>query len=82
MDELIEAIHDLRAIQKEIGHHGVKDPLNGFIPESQAMEILERGSTWFWQKRKSQELIGIKAAGRWYYRLTEIQNFIKNGNNN
>ena len=56
-----------------------KNALGDFISEKQAKEILSKGTTWFWNKRKSGELTGRKAGNQWYYRKSDIQRFIENG---
>jgi len=68
-DELIQAVKDLRQMQAEIERGADSSALGDYIPEDRAMEMLKRGKTWFFNKRKSGELPGKKAAGRWYYRL-------------
>ena len=60
-----------------------KNALGDFISEKQAKEILSKGTTWFWNKRKSGELTGRKAGNQWYYRKSDnIQRFIENGKSN
>jgi hypothetical protein len=77
-DELIQAVKELKQIQDEIGKGITSSALGDFIPEETAMELLGRGKTWFFNKRKSGELPGKKAAGRWYYRKDDILKYIQN----
>ncbi|NVO11643.1 MAG: hypothetical protein HXX16_16900 [Bacteroidales bacterium] len=56
-----------------------KNPLGDYMPEKRAKEVLSKQSTWFWNKRKSGELVGRKAGNQWYYRVSDIQKFIENG---
>ena len=79
LDELIQAIRDIRNIQEELAASGNKEMLGDYISEEVAMKLLNRGKTWFWAKRKSSELPGKKAAGRWYYSKRSINKFISNG---
>jgi len=79
LDELIQAIRDLKILQEEIGKGGSSDALGDFIPEDKAMELLDRGKTWFFNRRKSGELPSKKAAGRWYYKKEDILKYIQNG---
>ena len=79
LDELIQAVKDLRLMRQELEQKDGSGTLGDYIPEERAMEIMGRGKTWFWNKRKSGELIGKKAAGRWYYSLDELKKLINNG---
>jgi hypothetical protein len=79
LDELIQAIRDIKGIQEEIGKGVNSSALGDYIPEDRAMELLGRGKTWFFNKRKSGELPGKKAAGRWYYRNQDIIKYIEDG---
>jgi hypothetical protein len=56
-----------------------RNVLGDYISEKQAKELLSKGTTWFWNKRKSGELTGRKAGNQWYYRKSDIQCFIENG---
>ncbi|KPK82814.1 MAG: hypothetical protein AMS27_13925 [Bacteroides sp. SM23_62_1] len=79
LDELIQAVRDLKRLQEEIGKGANSEALGDYIPEDRAMELLGRGKTWFFNRRKSGELPGKKAAGRWYYKIADIQKYIENG---
>ncbi|MEX0980686.1 MAG: helix-turn-helix domain-containing protein [Bacteroidales bacterium] len=79
MDELLEAIQDLRALRTELGNGSREETLGDYIPEEKAMELLQRGKTWFWNMRKNKKLAGKKAGNRWYYRLETIKKFVENG---
>lgn len=81
LDELIQAIQDIRQVQVMLEGSNRKEAMGDWIPEEDAMELLGRGKTWFWDKRKTGELPGKKAAGRWYYKLSEINKYIENGTN-
>jgi len=43
-----------------------------YIPESEAKDILGKGSTWFWQKRTQGELAFSKVGNRIFYRKEDI----------
>ena len=77
LDELIQAIQDIRRIQAMLEKSSNSDALGDFIPEEDAMKLLGRGKTWFWMKRKSSELPGKKAAGRWYYNKNDLKKYIE-----
>ena len=77
LDELIEAVRDLKRIHDMNNGDIPQDILGDFICEEEAMKILQRGKTWFYNKRKSGDLPGKKAAGRWYYKKKDITNYIK-----
>lgn len=79
LDELIEAVKAIKHLQDELNKKDETDALGDFIEEKRAMELLKRGKTWFWEKRKTGELPGKKAAGRWYYRKEDIKKLIIDG---
>jgi hypothetical protein len=47
-----------------------------WITEQEAMDLLKRSKTWFHYKRKDGTLPGSKAGNRWYYKRTELEQFI------
>jgi len=49
-----------------------------FITESQAKEILQKKSTWFWQMRKNGLLPFRKIGKSIYYSKTEINQLLEN----
>lgn len=78
-----QLITKLDAIESCIGGNKLKNnPISDYITEKEAKEILGKGTTWFWNKRKSQELNGKKSGNVWYYKVREIQKFIENGQSN
>ena len=79
IDDLIKAVKDIRSLQEKLSSSDNKEILGDFISEEEAMLLLNRGKTWFWQKRNSGELPGKKAAGRWYYSKRAINQFISHG---
>jgi hypothetical protein len=48
--------------------------LKDFVTEKQAMEILNKKSTWFWQMRKSGKLKSSKIGQTNYYPIEDILN--------
>ena len=76
LDDIIRAVKDLTGIQERLKSGDDEKTLGDYLPENKAMELLDRGKTWFWNKRKSGELLGKKAAGRWYYKKTDITKYI------
>lgn len=77
MDELLRKVDNLNNLFSN--NKPEKNALGDNIPEKQAKELLGKGTTWFWNKRKSGELSGRKAGNQWYYKRSEILNFIENG---
>ena len=78
MDELMQKIDKLTAALLK-SEHSDKSLLGDRIPENEAKALLNKGSTWFWNKRKSGELDSRKFGGKHYYSKTQIQNLIENG---
>lgn len=82
LDELIAAVKSIKKFQENLEKEEKNiRPLGDYIDEDHAMELLKRGKTWFWNKRKSGELPGKKAAGRWYYNIADIKTYIQNDGN-
>lgn len=53
--------------------------LGKYIPQSEAMKILNRKTTWFHLKRKSGELVAKKSANQWWYRREDLENYVSKG---
>jgi hypothetical protein len=78
LDEIKTALNDIKGcISNKNGNKS--NTLGGYIREREAQELLNRKTTWFWQKRKSGQLKGKKAGNQWYYKEEDIIGFIKNG---
>ncbi len=77
MEELMQKVDKLTEAHTNSNHD--KDVLGEYITEKEAKELLSKGTTWFWNKRQSSELVGRKAGNQWYYRKSEILKFIENG---
>lgn len=77
MDELFEKVERLNeAISMVKTDKGV---LGDYITEQEAKQLLSKATTWFWNKRQSEELVGRKAGNKWYYKRSDILKFIENG---
>ncbi len=79
-EEVEEIRNTLRDIKGQLlaNKSKVKE-LGDYISEKEAQELLNRKTTWFWQKRKSGELSGKKAGNQWFYLKEEIIRFIDSG---
>ena len=53
--------------------------LGEYVPQVVAMKILSRKTTWFHMKRKSGEISAIKSANQWWYRRSDLEDFVKRG---
>lgn len=77
MDELMKR---LGKIEKMLEDSKSRDgPLGNYITEKDAMKLLDKGTTWFWNQRKAGTLKGKKAGNCWYYQYSDIILFIDNG---
>jgi hypothetical protein len=54
--------------------------LDGYISEKQAMQIINKKSTWFWQMRKNGEIPYKKIGKTIYYSRIDLESLLKNGN--
>jgi hypothetical protein len=68
--DLVPSIEMSKRQEKSVGEH---------IPQSEAMRILNRKTTWFYLKRKSGELPAKKSGNQWWYLKEDIEAFVKNG---
>ena len=50
-----------------------------YIPETTAKEMIGKGTTWFWQMRKSGQLKFKKVGSKIYYVIQDIENLIEGG---
>ena len=53
--------------------------LGEYVSQAVAMKILNRKTTWFHLKRKSGELSAIKSANQWWYKRSDLEDYVKNG---
>ena len=53
--------------------------LGEYVSQYEAMKMLNRKTTWFHNKRKSGELPAKKSANQWWYKKSDLENFINNG---
>ena len=51
--------------------------LNGYVTEKQAIEIVGKKTTWFWQMRKSGRLSFKKIGQTIYYLLNDIYSLLE-----
>ena len=55
------------------------DQLGEYVSQIIAMKILNKKTTWFHLKRKSGELTAIKSANQWWYKRSDLENYVKRG---
>jgi lipoate-protein ligase B len=51
--------------------------LNGYVKEKQAMELINKKATWFWQMRKTGQLAFIKIGQTIYYKLDDLNSLFQ-----
>jgi len=79
-EDVEEIRNTLRDIKGQLsGNKNKVKVLGDYISEKEAQELLNRKTTWFWQKRKSGELSGKKAGNQWFYKKEDIIRFIEKG---
>ena len=79
-EKLDELLHKVDTLTESISSMKMdKGVLGDYISEKEAREILSKATTWFWNKRQSGELTGRKAGNKWYYKRSDSQKFIENG---
>ena len=79
LKELIEnAVRKALEVKKEVVIEE-QTQLGEYVPQVRAMKILNRKTTWFHNKRKSGELIAVKSANQWWYKRSDLEEYVVNG---
>jgi hypothetical protein len=79
-EDLLEAIEE--KLQQFLPRNNAEEDISAvgeYISQQQAMKMLNRKTTWFYNSRKSGELPAIKSGNGWWYKLEDIEKFISNG---
>lgn len=53
--------------------------MEDMVSQEEAMKLLGRKNTWFYNMRMTGQLHGTKSANKWWYNKSDLQNFIRNG---
>lgn len=73
---LEELLENQRAMLKLLKRQMQGEPVMGYVTQSEAMQLLKRKPTWFYQMRTSGKL-GFSKVGRTvYYALSEIEKLL------
>jgi hypothetical protein len=51
--------------------------LKDYKSEQEAKELLHRGTTWFWERRKAGELPYTKLGGQVYYKTSDLVKYLE-----
>ena len=51
--------------------------LDDYISEFEAKKLLQRGTTWFWERRKAGELHHTKLGGQVYYLKSDLVKYLE-----
>ena len=51
--------------------------IDDYVSELEAKQLLGRGTTWFWERRKSGELPYTKLGGQVYYLRKDLGNYLE-----
>ena len=79
LQEVVErAMRKVLSSEAKVQTNEVKQ-LGEYVPQSEAMKMLNRKTTWFHLKRKSGELIAKKSANQWWYKKSDLENFVTSG---
>lgn len=71
--EFLESIAEQQQRILEVLERSIPSSLTGdHIPEHEARQSLGKGSTWFWEQRKSGALPYTKVGGKVYYRRSDL----------
>ena len=50
---------------------------NDYVSELEAKKLLGRGTTWFWERRRSGELPYTKLGGQVYYLMSDLVKYLE-----
>ena len=83
-DELVpiiaEAISQVMPKKEQVNKEsGTEEILGDYISQQDAMKILGRKTTWFYNMRTNGKLKAMKAANQWWYKKDDIREFINKG---
>lgn len=78
VEELRDLAKDIKVLLPKLQNSPSTNLLGEWIAEEDAKKLLGRKTTWFFNKRKSRELQGKKKGNKWWYRVSDIKNFIEN----
>lgn len=73
LEQKIDELHELLIKTESV----TGQQLSGFLTEKQAMELLQRSHTWFWERRKSGELVYSKVGRTIYYKQDDLLALLK-----
>lgn len=51
--------------------------VNDYVSELEAKKLLGRGTTWFWERRRSGELPYTKLGGQVYYLMSDLVKYLE-----
>lgn len=51
--------------------------VNDYVSELEAKKLLLRGTTWFWERRRSGELPYTKLGGQVYYLMSDLVKYLE-----
>ena len=77
LDELIEKQNEILELLNNQETSKIREVNPDYVTEENAKKMLGKGTTWFWQQRKSGELTFSKVGRTIYYKLSEIQLLLK-----
>ena len=79
LEEVVEsAVRKAMDTKKETSKEETNQ-LGEYVSQIVAMRILNRKPTWFHLKRKSGELPAIKSANQWWYKRSDLEDYVKRG---
>jgi len=58
--------------------HTDKSTLKDYVTEQEAKKLLKRGTTWFWELRRTG-LPYSKLGGQVYYKMSDLKALLENG---
>lgn len=56
--------------------NNITEIIDDYINEEEAKKVLGRKTTWFYNARKSGELKAMKRANKWWYKKSDINDYI------
>ena len=72
--QLLRILKKLKEIEDKLNK---PKSLDDYVSEFEAKKLLGRGTTWFWERRRSGELPYTKLGGQVYYLMSDLVKYLE-----
>jgi hypothetical protein len=72
--QLLRILKKLKEIEDKLNR---PKSIDDYVSELEAKKLLGRGTTWFWERRRSGELPYTKLGGQVYYLMSDLVKYLE-----